>query len=430
MPHKLTESERLQARAERLLAGGVNSPVRAFGSVGGTPPMMVRGEGAYLFDADGNRYIDYVGSWGPLILGHAHPEVVSAIEAAARMGTSFGANTPAEAELAEMITQAMPAIEMLRFVSSGTEATMSAIRLARAFTKRKYIVKFEGCYHGHADALLVKAGSGVATLGIPGSAGVPEEVVQFTIALPYNHVDAVQQAFAKFPNRIACVIVEPIVGNMGCVLPAAGYLESLREITRRDGALLIVDEVITGFRVAYGGAYELYGITPDLVTLGKIIGGGLPVGAYGGRRDIMQMMAPLGPVYQAGTLSGNPLAMAAGLATLRHLCAHHEIYAKLEKNSAELVAGVINAAQKAGIALRANRSDSMFTWFFASGEVTDWSSAAKSDTKKFARFHRAMLERGIYLPPSQFEAAFMGAAHTAEQIQQTIEAAAAALQAV
>src|SRR5438477_4008159 len=337
MPNKLSESERLQARAERLMPGGVNSPVRAFGAVGGAPPMIVRGEGAHLFDADGNRYIDYVGSWGPLILGQAPPEVVSAIEAAARAGTTFGASTPAEAELAEMITQAMPAIEMLRLVSSGTEATMSAIRLARAFTKRKYIVKFEGCYHGHADALLVEAGSGVATLGIPGSAGVPEEVVQFTIALPYNDAAAVQQAFAKFPQQIACVIVEPVVGNMGCVPPAAGYLKALREMTERDGALLILDEVMTGFRIAYGGAQELYGIKPDLVTLGKIIGGGLPVGAYGGRRDIMQMVAPLGPVYQAGTLSGNPLAMAAGIAQLKILREKKgEIYPRLETLSAKL----------------------------------------------------------------------------------------------
>src|SRR5438105_6598710 len=345
MPHQLSESERLQARAERLMPGGVNSPVRAFGAVGGAPPMIVRGEGAYLFDADGNRYIDYVGSWGPLILGHAPAAVVSAIEAAARAGTSFGASTPAEAELAEMITQAMPAIEMLRLVNSGTEATMSAIRLARAFTKRKYIIKFEGGYHGHADALLVKAGSGVATLGIPGSAGVPEEVVQFTLALPYNDVDAVQQAFAKFPQKIACVIVEPVVGNMGCVPPAAGYLQALQEITQRDGALLILDEVMTGFRIAYGGAQEVYGIKPDLVMLGKIIGGGLPVGAYGGRRDIMQMVAPLGAVYQAGTLSGNPLAMAAGLATLRALQAP-DVYARLDTLGAKAEQGLRRAAEK------------------------------------------------------------------------------------
>src|SRR5207253_10511666 len=298
MPHKLSDSERLQARAERLMPGGVNSPVRAFGAVGGAPPMIVRGEGAYLFDAVGNRYIDYVGSWGPLILGHAPPEVVRAIEAAARAGTSFGASTPAEAELAEMITQAMPAIEMLRLVSSGTEATMSAIRLARAYTKRKHIVKFEGCYHGHADALLVKAGSGVATLGIPGSAGVPEEVAQFTLALPFNDTDALEQAFHTFRHQIACVIVEPVVGNMGCVPPARGYLEALRAVTKHDKALLIFDEVMTGFRLAYGGAQELYGIQPDLTTMGKIIGGGLPVGAYGGPSEIMNLVAPLGPVYQ------------------------------------------------------------------------------------------------------------------------------------
>src|SRR5437016_6282452 len=348
MPRKLEQSRRLQKRAEQMIPGGVNSPVRAFLPVGGDRPFIVRGQGSHLWDADGNQYIDYIGSWGPQILGHAAPQVVDAIISATRNGTSFGASTPTEADLAELVISAFPHVQRVRFVSSGTEATMSAIRLARAFTQRKYIVKFEGCYHGHADALLVKAGSGVATLGIPGSAGVPEEVVQFTLALPYNEVGAVQQAFAKFPKKVACVIVEPVVGNMGCVPPAAGYLQALQEITQRDGALLILDEVMTGFRIAYGGAQEVYGIKPDLVTLGKIIGGGLPVGAYGGRRDIMQMVAPLGPVYQAGTLSGNPLAMAAGLATLRHLCAHREIYSKLEKNSVELEAGVMKAAKKAG----------------------------------------------------------------------------------
>src|SRR5438552_16095424 len=336
MPHKLSESERLQARAERLMPGGVNSPVRAFGAVGGAPPMIVRGEGAYLFDADGNRYIDYVGSWGPLILGHAPPEVVRAIESAARAGTSFGASTPAEAELAEMITQAMPAIEMLRLVSSGTESTMSAIRLARAFAKRTYRVKFEGCYHGHADALLVKAGSGVATLGIPGPAGVLEEVSQFTIALPFNDTEVLEQAFSNYRHQIACVIVEPVVGNMGCVPANGGYLANLRTITQRENTLLIFDEVMTGFRVAYGGAQELYGIKPDLTTLGKIIGGGLPVGAYGGSDEIMSLVAPLGPMYQAGTLSGNPLAMAAGIAQLTHLREKKtEIYPRLDALSAK-----------------------------------------------------------------------------------------------
>ena len=420
MSQEHENSRRLHARAQQFIPGGVNSPVRAFGSVGGEPPIITRGAGARLWDADGNEYIDYVGSWGPLILGHAHPEVVSAIEAAAAHGTSFGASTPTEADLAELIVQAMPAIEMVRFVSSGTEAVMSAIRLARAFTKRKYIIKFEGCYHGHADSLLVKAGSGVATLGIPGSAGVPEEVVQFTLALPYNDVGTVEQVFAKFKNQIACVIVEPIVGNMGCVLPAGGYLESLREITQRENALLIFDEVIGGFRVAYGGAQRVYKIQPDLTTLGKIIGGGLPVGAYGGRREIMQMIAPLGPVYQAGTLSGNPLAMAAGIATLKHLRAHPEVYSRLESLTAELANGLSCAAQKAGIPMRANHSGSMFTCFFSDAAVTDWTSAAKSDTKKFGAFHRSMLERGIYLPPSQFEACMVSAAHGKAEIEKTI----------
>src|ERR1051326_7582382 len=349
MSQKDQDSRRLHARAQQLIPGGGNSPVRACGSVSGGPPIIVRGAGARLWDADGNEYIDYVSSWGPLILGHAHPQVVSAIETAAAKGTSFGASTPAEADLAELIVHAIPAIEMVRFVSSGTEAVMSAIRLARAFTKRKYIIKFEGCYHGHADSLLVKAGSGVATLGIPGSAGVPEEVVQFTLALPYNDASAVEQAFAKFKNQIACVIVEPVVGNMGSVLPANGYLTALREITQRESALLIFDEVITGFRITYGGAQSVYKIQPDLTTLGKIIGGGLPVGAYGGRREIMQMIAPLGPVYQAGTLSGNPLAMAAGIATLEHLRSHPEVYSRLESLTAELVTGLSCAAKKAGV---------------------------------------------------------------------------------
>src|SRR5712692_9152516 len=347
MSHGLEKSRVLQQRAEKLIPGGVDSPVRAFGSVGGEPPVIVRGAGSRMWDADGNQYIDYVGSWGPLILGHAHPEVVAAVEAAARNGTSFGATTPAEADLAEEIVRAMPSIEKIRFVSSGTEATMSAIRLARAYTGRKYIVKFEGCYHGHADALLVKAGSGVATLGIPGSAGVPEEFTQLTLALPFNDTDALELAFKKFSKQIACVIVEPVVGNMGCVPPAPFYLDALREITLRGGALLIFDEVMTGFRLAFGGAQERYGILPDLTTFGQIIGGGLPVGAYGGPREIMNMVAPLGPVYQAGTLSGNPLAMAAGLATLRYLRSHkNTIYASLELLSGQLVEGVAAAAKE------------------------------------------------------------------------------------
>jgi glutamate-1-semialdehyde 2,1-aminomutase len=424
MARKVEQSRKLQRRAEQMIPGGVNSPVRAFLAVGGDPPFIVRGAGSHLWDADGNEYIDYIGSWGPQILGHAAPLVVDAVTNAARNGTSFGASTPAEADLAEIVLSAFPHMQKVRFVSSGTEATMSAIRLARAYTKRKYIVKFEGCYHGHADALLVKAGSGVATLGIPGSAGVPEEFTQFTLALPFNDTDVLEQAFKKFRHQIACVIVEPVVGNMGCVPPARGYLEALRAITERDKTLLIFDEVMTGFRLAFGGAQELYAIHPDLTTMGKIIGGGLPVGAYGGSSEIMDLVAPLGPVYQAGTLSGNPLAMAAGLATLRHLKEHKkEIYPRLDKLSGELAAGVALAAKEAGVPICYNRVGSMFTWFFAPCPVTDWNSAAKSDTEAFGRFFRAMLDNGVYLPPSQFEAAFLSAAHTEEDIQQTIAVA-------
>ena len=424
MARKTDVSRKLQRRAEQMIPGGVNSPVRAFRSVGGDAPLIVRGEGSRIFDADGNEYIDYIGSWGPLILGHAVPAVVEAVIGAARNGTSFGASTPSEADLAEIVLPAFPHIQKVRFVSSGTEATMSAIRLARAYTKRKYIVKFEGCYHGHADALLVKAGSGVATLGIPGSAGVPEEFTQFTLALPFNDTDALEEAFTKFKHQIACVIVEPVVGNMGCVPPARGYLEALRALTQRDKAVLIFDEVMTGFRLAFGGAQELYTITPDLTTMGKIIGGGLPVGAYGGPSEIMDLVAPLGPMYQAGTLSGNPLAMAAGVATLRYLREHKkEIYPHLDKLSEELVAGVAAAAKEAGVPICYNRVGSMFTWFFNPGPVTDWNSAAKSDTEAFGRFFRSMLDSGVYLPPSQFEAAFLSAAHTEDDIQQTIVAA-------
>ncbi|HWZ82936.1 MAG TPA: glutamate-1-semialdehyde 2,1-aminomutase [Terriglobales bacterium] len=423
MPRKVKESRKLQKRAERLIPGGVNSPVRAFRAVGGEPPFIVRGEGSHLWDADGNDYVDYIGSWGPLILGHAAPRVVEAVIAATRNGTSFGASTPAEADLAELVISAFPHLQKVRFVSSGTEATMTAIRLARAYTGRKYIVKFEGCYHGHADALLVKAGSGVATLGIPGSAGVPEEFTQFTLALPFNDICALDVAFEKFKHQIACVIVEPVVGNMGCVPPARGYLEALRAITSHDKSLLIFDEVMTGFRLAFGGAQELYGIRPDITTMGKIIGGGLPVGAYGGPDEIMNQVAPLGPMYQAGTLSGNPLAMAAGYATVSYLRDHKEIYAKLDKISGEVVAGVAAAATDAGVTLCHNRVGSMFTWFFAEGPVTDWTSAARCDTEAFGRFFLAMLENGIYLPPSQFEAAFMSAAHTEDDVQQTIATA-------
>jgi glutamate-1-semialdehyde 2,1-aminomutase len=423
MSRNTDQSCKLQHRAEQFIPGGVNSPVRAFRSVGSEPLYIVRGHGSHIYDADGNDYIDYIGSWGPLILGHAAPVVIDAIIAAARNGTSFGASTPAEADLAELIISAFTHMQKVRFVSSGTEATMSAIRLARAYTKRKYIVKFEGCYHGHSDGLLVKAGSGVATLGIPGSAGVPEEFTQFTLALPYNDTNAVEQAFGKFKHQIACVIVEPVVGNMGCVPPAPGYLEALRAMTARDNSLLIFDEVMTGFRLAFGGAQELYGIQPNLTTMGKIIGGGLPVGAYGGPSEIMNLIAPLGPVYQAGTLSGNPLAMAAGYATLNYLLKHKDVYATLDKLAAELVAGVAAAAKDAGVTISHNRVGSMFTWFFTAGPVTDWTSAEKCDTKAFGNFFRAMLENGIYLPPSQFEAAFLSATHTEQDMQQTIAAA-------
>lgn len=421
------KSQEFHARACRVIPGGVDSPVRAFKSVGGEPPYIVRGQGPRIWDADGNEYIDYVGSWGPLILGHAFPSVVEAVEKANRDGASFGACTPREAELAEAVIEAFPSIDKVRFVSSGTEATMSAIRLARAFTGRKYIVKFEGCYHGHADSLLVKAGSGVATLGIPGSAGVLDEQAKFTLALPFNNEQAVQEAFEKFKAEIACVIVEPVVGNMGCVLPRSGYLEFLRGITQQHGTVLIFDEVMTGFRLSFGGAQQIYKIKPDLTTLGKIIGGGLPVGAYGGRAELMDMIAPLGTVYQAGTLSGNPLAMAAGLATLRELKQHPEIYKQLEQRSAQLVQGVLDAAQKKGVALTANRMGSMFTWFFQAGNVHDWDTAAKSDIEAFGKFYRALLDQGIYLPPSQYEAIFLSAAHTDADIQQTIAAAARSL---
>jgi len=416
-------SKQLHQRAAKVIPGGVNSPVRAFKAVAGEPPYITHGKGAHIWDVDGNEYIDYVGSWGPLILGHAFPTVVEAVEKANRDGASFGACTPIEAEVAEEVIDAFPSLAKVRFVSSGTEATMSAIRLARAFTNRKYIIKFEGCYHGHADSLLVKAGSGVATLGIPGSAGVLPEQAQFTLALPYNNQSAVEEAFNKYKDQIACVIVEPVVGNMGCVPPQQGYLEFLRSITAKHRTVLIFDEVMTGFRLARGGAQELYKIKPDLTTLGKIIGGGLPVGAYGGRAEIMDMIAPVGPVYQAGTLSGNPLAMAAGLATLRHLREHPEIYRQLDQRSAALVEGVLAVAKKHSVPLCANRVGSMFTWFFQKGPVHDWDTAAKSDTQAFARFHNVMLDRGIYLPPSQFEAIFLSAAHSEGDIHRTIEAA-------
>ena len=385
---------------------------------------MERAEGAYVVDADDNRYIDYVGSWGPMILGHAFPPVVEAIAGAARNSASFGASTASEAELAEQIVACYPAIEKMRFVSSGTEATMSAIRLARAATGRKIIIKFEGCYHGHADGLLVKAGSGVATFGIPGSAGVPEEIAGLTHPLPYNDLAELEAAFDAHPDEIAAVILEPVVGNAGCIAPAPGFLSGVRELTRREGALMIVDEVMTGFRVALGGACERYSLDPDLVTLGKIVGGGLPVGVFGGKQSYMDMLAPLGPVYQAGTLSGNPLAMAAGLATVGYLLEHeNEVYPLLEKSAKAVADGVAEEARKAGVAIITNRVGAMWTWFFTDGAVRNYADAVRSDASAFGRFHRAMLERGVWLPPSQFEAAFLGTAHSEADVQATIDAA-------
>jgi glutamate-1-semialdehyde 2,1-aminomutase len=411
-----SKSEELFRRAVERIPGGVNSPVRAFRSVGGQPVFIARGQGSHLFDVDGNEYIDYVGSWGPLILGHRHPEILAALDRALTIGTSFGAPTEQEVDLADAICDAVPSVEMVRLVNSGTEATMSAIRVARGFTGRDLIVKFEGCYHGHVDSLLVKAGSGMATLGIADTQGVPKAFADTTIPLPYNSLEALEEAFRAHGERIAAVIVEPVVGNMGCVPPVPGYLAGMRAVTERYGALLIFDEVMTGFRVAFGGAQQLYGIRPDLTTMGKVIGGGLPVGAYGGRKDIMSKVAPAGPIYQAGTLSGNPLAVAAGLAMLRHLKAHPEVYRRLETLGARLA-----AAPPEGVTV--NRVGSMFTFFFTGGPVTDWESAKVCDTARFGRFFRAMLERGIYLAPSQFEAAFISAAHTEQDIEKTIRAA-------
>ena len=428
MSLSLSRSAALQARAEQFIPGGVDSPVRAFRAVGGHPPFVASAEGAYLTDVDGNRYIDMFGSWGPMLLGHAFSPAVEAIRDAAGRSASFGASTAAEADLAELVQRCFPSVEKLRFVSSGTEACMSAIRLARGFTGRNFVIKFEGCYHGHADALLVKAGSGVATFGIPGSAGVPAETAMHTLALPYNDLGPVEAAFATHPDGIACIILEPVVGNAGTVLPAPGFLRGLRELTWRHGALLIFDEVMTGFRLSTGGAQVLYQAElggdgtipawPDLTTLGKIIGGGLPVGAFGGRAEIMNYLAPLGPVYQAGTLSGNPLAMAAGMATLRHLLANaDEIYPRLDRTTAAMAEGVAKLAAEHGIPLQTNRVGSMFTWFFTSLPVHDFAGASTSDTAAFARFHRGMLERGVWLPPSQYEAAFVSTAHGEREIE-------------
>lgn len=416
-----TKSEELFKRAAGFIPGGVNSPVRAFKAVGGQPLFIQSANGCKITDADGNTYIDYVGSWGPMILGHANPIVIEAICKAAERGTSYGASTEMEIELAEEVVSVYPSIDRIRMVSSGTEAAMSAIRLARGFTGRDKIVKFEGGYHGHADSLLVKAGSGLATFGTPDSAGVPAGVAADTIVLPYNDVAAVERAFEEAGPQIAAVIVEPIAGNMGCVLPADGFLEALRAITSRSGALLIFDEVITGFRVALGGAQELFGVKADLTCLGKIIGGGLPVGAFGGRAEIMEQIAPLGPVYQAGTLSGNPLAMGAGLATIKEL-KKTKPYQVLAERGSKLARGLADTASEAGITATVNQIGSIFTAFFNSQRVTDWTSAKSSNTQVYARFFQAMLQEGVYLAPSQFECGFLGVHHDDAIIDQTISA--------
>jgi glutamate-1-semialdehyde 2,1-aminomutase len=418
-------SELLFAEAEKLMPGGVSSPVRAFRAVSGTPFFVARGEGAYLVDVDGNRYVDYVLSWGPLVLGHAHPRVVAALEEAVRRGTSYGTPSPLELELARLVRDAVPSVELVRFVSSGTEATMSALRLARAYTGRHGVVKFTGCYHGHADLLLVQAGSGVATLGLPDSPGVTPGAVADTHTAPYNDLEAVERLFADRGEEIAAVIVEPVAGNMGLVPPAPGFLEGLRALASAYGALLVFDEVMTGFRVHPGGAQALYGVTPDLTTLGKVIGGGLPVGAYGGRREIMELVAPAGPVYQAGTLSGNPLAMTAGIETLRVL-AEPDVWAGIDRAAERLVAGL--AALEAPVQLA--RVGTMFGLFFAEAPVTTWEEAKRADTVRFAAFHGALLERGVYLAPSQFEAGFLSSAHGEQEIEATLAAAREAFAAV
>jgi glutamate-1-semialdehyde 2,1-aminomutase len=418
----MSNSEELFNRARRVIPGGVNSPVRAFRSVGGKPVFIQRGNGSRLWDVDGKEYIDYIGSWGPLIFGHRPQEVVNALEEVLEVGTSFGAPTLREVEIAELITELVPSVEKVRLVNSGTEATLSAIRLARGFTGRDRIVKFDGCYHGHGDSLLVKAGSGVATLGLPDSPGVPACLAELTTVLPFNDPEALTRELGRLRSEIACVIVEPVVGNMGCVPPRAGFLELLRDLTKAAGALLIFDEVMTGFRLALGGAQEKYAIRPDLTTMGKVIGGGLPVGAYGGRSDIMDLVAPSGPVYQAGTLSGNPLAVAAGLATLRRLKKDNP-YAVLEALGARLERGLKDAASKSRVAARVNRVGSMFTLFFTDRDVFDFDGAKSCDTQRFNRFFHAMLESGVYWPPSQFEAAFISAAHTEDDIDRTIAGA-------
>ncbi len=418
----ITKSENLFQEAKQYLPGGVNSPVRAFKGVGGTPLFIERAQGAYMFDADGNKYIDYVGSWGPMIVGHAHPAVLEAVQKAVAKGASYGAPTEVEVELAKMVVEAVPSFEMVRFVNSGTEATMSALRLARAYAKRDKIIKFEGCYHGHADMLLVQAGSGVTTLGLPDSPGVPKETVAHTLVAKYNDLESVKTLFEKYPGQIAAIIVEPIGGNMGVVPPEDGFLAGLKSITQANGALLIFDEVMTGFRVAYGGAQELFDITPDLTCFGKIIGGGFPVGAYGGRREIMEMVAPVGPVYQAGTLSGNPVAMTAGIETLKIL-QQPDTYKKLDRLSEMLSIGLKEAADKTNIPIYQTRVGAMSCLFFTSGKISDFESAKTSDTARYAKYFHGMLQRGVYFAPSQFEAAFVSLAHSESDIEKTVAAA-------
>ena len=421
-PLTTTKSEEIFAAAQKIMPGGVNSPVRAFKSVGGQPIVFDRVKGAYIWDVDGNQYIDYVGSWGPAICGHTHPNVINALKDALEKGTSFGAPCVLENVLAEMVIDAVPSIEMVRFVNSGTEACLSVLRLMRAFTGRDKLIKFEGCYHGHGDMFLVKAGSGVATLGLPDSPGVPKSVTSNTLTAPYNDLEAVKQLFADNPGEIAGVILEPIVGHAGFIPPDAGFLEGLRLLTPATGALLVFDEVMTGFRIAYGGVQEKFGVTPDLTTLGKVIGGGLPVGAYGGRRDIMSMVAPAGPMYQAGTLSGNPLAMTAGIKTLE-LLQKPGTYEYLDKITKKLSDGLLQIAKETGHAACGGQISGMFGLFFTQGPVHNYEDAKKSDLSKFSRFHRGMLERGIYLAPSQFEAGFTSLAHTDEDIEKTLAAA-------